>query len=274
MYTDPVLQLFPFPGGERPLKGLYLSENLRSEPAVPFVYGNYVTSLDGRIAVPHASRPGLIVPEQVANDRDWRLFQELAAQADVLFTSGRYLRDYADGRAQEILRVHEDARFADLAAWREKNGLHPLPDLAVISAGLDFPVPEALTTGGRRVWIITVEDSNPERRAALSRQAGVILAGKSTVNGSLMVEALHQRGYRAMYNATGPRVLHLLLADGLLDRLYLTTTARLLGGSPFSSIVEGELLPAPADVRLRSLYLDPTAPEGVGQLFAAYDRAG
>lgn len=274
MTPEPVLQLFPLPGGELPLHGLYLAHDVRSEPAVPFVYSNYVTSLDGRIAVPHPTRPGLTVPQSIANDRDWRLFQELAVQADILFTSGRYLRDYADGRAQEILRVHDDARFADLAAWRKARGLSPQPDLAVISAGLDFPVPDALTAGGRRVKIITVEEAKPERRARLANRAEVIVAGRNSVGGREMVAALVKRGYRVMYNATGPRVLHTILADGLLNRLYLTTVGRLLGGRPFSSVVEGDLLQPPADFRLRALYLDRAEIGGSGQVFASYDFSG
>jgi hypothetical protein len=102
-----ITQLYPLPPTERPLKGTYLAHELRlysqqSERA--FVYSNFVTSLDGRIAIPHPSKPGLMVPKNTANDRDWRLFQELAAQADLIISTGRYLRDWAEGRAQEICR--------------------------------------------------------------------------------------------------------------------------------------------------------------------------
>jgi len=44
-----------------------------------------------------------MVPRAIANERDWRLFQELSAQADIFLTSGRYLREWAKGQAQEIL---------------------------------------------------------------------------------------------------------------------------------------------------------------------------
>jgi hypothetical protein len=115
---DNILQLYPTPSKEIPLKGLYLHENLQAESEKlgrAFVYSNFIVSLDGRIAIPHPSGSGMTVPKQTANDRDWRLFQELAVQADILITSGRYLRDYAEGRAQEILRVYEDPAFADLS---------------------------------------------------------------------------------------------------------------------------------------------------------------
>ena len=123
---DSIIRLFPLPSQEFPLKGLYLSHNLRENKrdfGESFVYSNYVTSLDGRIAVPHPTKAGMVVPDQITNPRDWRLFQELAVQADILITSGRYLRDYAECRAQEILRVYDDPQFTDLKDWRTERGL-------------------------------------------------------------------------------------------------------------------------------------------------------
>ena len=56
--------------------------------------------LDGRIALPAAGRSSHQVPPAIANARDWRLFQELAAQADLLITSARYFRQSEDQEAQ------------------------------------------------------------------------------------------------------------------------------------------------------------------------------
>ena len=50
---------------------------------------------------------GMTVPKATSNERDWRLFQELAVQADIIISSGRYLRDYAEGQTQEILSVYD-----------------------------------------------------------------------------------------------------------------------------------------------------------------------
>jgi len=273
---DSITRLFPLPSQEFPLKGLYLSHNLREnkrDSGESFVYSNYVTSLDGRIAVPHPTKAGMVVPDQITNPRDWRLFQELAVQADILITSGRYLRDYAEGRAQEILRVYDDPQFADLKDWRTERGLSPQPDMAVISGSLDFPVPPALVQGDRNIIVITTSRADPERIKALESQAGkVIIAGEGSVNGYRLVESLLEMGYRTIYNTTGPKVLHLLLAAGVLDRLYLSFVNRLLGGSPFSSIVEGGLLDPPADFVLNTIYLDPHALNGLGQLLTSYNR--
>lgn len=272
---DTILKLYPLPAREIPLQGAYLSHDLRQysgRTLKPFIYANFVVSLDGRIAIPHPNGRGLTVPQATANERDWRLFQELAAQADLILSSGRYLREWAEGRAQEILRV-DDPRFADLMQWRQARGLAPLPDIAIISASLDFPIPPVLTAAGRKALVFTTANPDPERVEQIQAHAGqVIVAGERGVDGSLLVARLAERGYHTVYSAAGPRILHLLAERGVLDRLYLTYASRMLGGQPFSSILEGPALTPVLDLRIHHIYLDSHALDGSGQLFLSYDR--
>lgn len=274
--SDNILKLYPTPSQEVKLKDLYLKQDLRSLKGGsdgPFVYSNFITSLDGRIAIPHAEKNELVVPGQLANPRDWRLFQELAVQADILLTSGRYLRQYAAGDAQEILRIYDDPQFEDLRQWRLAQGLPPQPDLAVISGRLDFDIPEVLLEDERSLVIVTTQSSDAMLRKELSERTGkLIIAGERSVSGKALVEGLSGLGYRTIYNATGPKVHHLLLADRVLDRMYLTFANRILGGSPYMSIVEGALLDPPADFQLDKLYHDPHALDGLGQLYATFTR--
>ena len=141
-----ILQLYPLPVAERKLEGLYLSHDLRQyylKSGRAFVYANFVTSIDGRIAVPRSNGNGLVVPKNIANKRDWRLFQELAAQADIIISSGRYLRDWAEGRVQEI-RVDFDLKMAILNNCRSERmatgalNLPPQPVIAIVSNSLQF----------------------------------------------------------------------------------------------------------------------------------------
>jgi riboflavin biosynthesis pyrimidine reductase len=271
---DTVTQLYPLPAAERALKGLYLDHHLHRYSAISgraYVYANFVASIDGRIAIPHPSRPGMMVPQDVANERDWRLFQELAAQADLIISSGRYLRDWADGRAQEILQV-DDPRFADLRAWRQDQGMPPQPDLAIISGSLEFPIPDVLTAGGRKVVVFTSANPDPARVAEIEAKAGqVFVVGEEGVDGGKMVEKMAGLGYHTVYSAAGPKILHLLITGGVLNRLYLTHANRLLGGEPFSSIVEGPLLDPAVALQINTVYLDQYALNGQGQLFLSYD---
>ena len=275
MVDNSVVQLYPLPPAERPLKGLYLAHNLRHYGEVadlPFVYANFVASLDGRIAVPRPDDEGLMVPKDIANARDWRLFQELAAQADLIISSGRYLREWAKGGAQEILQV-DDPRFADLRDWRQAHGLKPQADIAIISGSLRFPIPDVLRAGGRRVVVFTIGHPDPARVKEIEAQAGqVIVAGENSVEGTRLVQGIAALGYRTVYSAAGPKILHLLLAAGVLDRLYLTYANRLLGGEPYATIVDGPLLEPAVDVKTHAIYFDPHAPDGLGQLLTSYDR--
>jgi riboflavin biosynthesis pyrimidine reductase len=269
---DKILQLYPPSTQDLPLRGLYLSHDLRQVAQTtgqPFIYANYIVSLDGRIAIPHPKKSGMTVPKAIANDRDWRLFQELAVQADVLITSGRYLRDYAEGRAQEILNIYDNPEFADLSEWRTARGLPPYPVMAVVSASLDFPIPPALAE--RKILIFTTQKADPAKIYELEQQVEkVIVAGETSVDGKQMVAALSELGYRTIYNSTGPKVMHLLLAAGVVNRLYLTHASRILGGDPFSSIVEGDLLEPAADFKMNTLYFDSEGLEGLGQMFVSY----
>lgn len=273
--TEPILQLLPQPAQEHTLQNLYLNHDLRQfsrSSNRTYIFSNYVVSLDGRIAIAHPTRSGLIVPKAIANDRDWRLFQELAAQSDIILSTGRYLRDVGDGRAQDLLQI-DDPKFADLRRWREKQGLPLYPDIAIISRSLDFPIPKMLTKGGRKVLIFTNGHPDPLRVAELEDQAGqVVIAGEEEVKGDQMAAHLTRMGYQVAFAASGPKVLHMLLASGVLDRLYLTQTSRILGGNLFAPIVEGSRFDPPYDMTLQTLYYDPHAPANLGQLFSVYDR--
>ena len=101
-----VLRLYPAPQQKIPLKGLYLSLSLhrQAESGEVFIYANFIASLDGRISLLDAhGEQG--VPASLANKRDWRLYQELAAQSDIMLTSARYFRQLARGNAQDLLPV-------------------------------------------------------------------------------------------------------------------------------------------------------------------------
>ncbi len=277
MHGD-LLQLFPITSPESthlPLARLYLTHPLHriAEHPAPLVYSNFVTSLDGRIALPRAGQASHGVPPAIGNSRDWRLYQELAAQSDLLITSARYFRQFACGEAQDHLPVGPGERFADLRQWRLDQGLGAQPDIAIFSASLDIPDAALHAYRDRRVHVLTGEHADAGRGARL-RDAGAEIhcAGSGTAaDGARAIAALHALGYRHIYAVAGPEVLHTLLKAGALQRLYLTFAHRIVGGQDFDTLCWGsELQPAPR-ARLHSLFYDAQAPENAGQLLACYD---
>ncbi|MBS0002261.1 MAG: dihydrofolate reductase family protein [Thioalkalivibrio sp.] len=269
-----LLRLYPAPHLERPIEGLYLGEEIaRPGPDRPFVYTNFVCSLDGRIAVEDPRRGRRASPPAITNPRDWRLFQELAARADVLIVSAALLRGMLAGRTPEDLPIETAPAFDDLHAWRRDRGMPPQPAVVILGRSLDAALAERCGGLDRPVYFAVGNGADDDAAPAVEATGVRILvagAGRD-VQGQALIDALGREGFRRIYSMAGPRVLHLLLSDHVLDRLYLTHFHRLLGGKSFDTLLEGAALEPPASLVPHTLYYDPDAKDGAGQLFAAYD---
>ena len=157
-----LLRLHPGPPEEVELLGLYLRQELhrRGSPEAPFVYADFVSSLDGRIAI--ADR----VPAELTAASDIRLLLELQAQADCVITHAGYLRAIAEGRLGDILQIGAPEHGRDLRDWRTGNGLPEQPTVAIASASLDFPMPASLAGDASRVLIATTRSAPAAKRLA------------------------------------------------------------------------------------------------------------
>lgn len=278
MAAATILELYPNPGVERPLAGTYLAHGLHElgTPERPFVYANFVSSVDGRIAVVEAHTGESYVLEDLASGHDWRLFQELQAQASCLVTHGGYLRALAEGKFPDVLQVGISEQAADIGEWRQAHGLTRQPAVAVASTSLDFPLPPSLAAHGQAVFIITSHGASRNRVQAWERKGyPVLFAGSGAmVEGGPLVKVLGQLGYARLYLLTGPTMLDTMFRDGVLSRLYLTITHQVIGGREFHTLVSGPVLGAAGRLRLRTLFYDPSAPKGTGQWFASFDVRG
>jgi len=265
-----ILQLFPEDGQSINLHGLYLAMNLHRQAAVDdvFIYANYIASIDGRIALSTNDSSEFEVPAAITNPRDWRLYQELAAQSNVLLTSARYFRQLAQGCAQDLLPVSLDDAYTDLAQWRRQQGLKIQPDVMVLSSSLDLPLAALQSLTDRQVLIVTGAAADAGKRAVLEAEGfQVLLAGDRQVEGGALKELLIAHGYRSAYMIAGPEVHDALLSAGVLDELFLTMHLSLLGGDSFYTIT-GKQLEIPVGLQLRTLYLDQQDTDS--QLFARF----
>jgi riboflavin biosynthesis pyrimidine reductase len=270
-----IQELYPRPGLARPLQGTYLEQRVHElgSPAEPFVYANFVSSLDGRIAVAEAPAAEPYVLDDLTSGHDWRLFQELQGQADCLVTHGAYLRALAAGRFGNILQVGVAEPAQDIGRWRQAQGLAPQPAVAVVSRTLDFPLPAALAAHRQPVHIVTGAAAAPDKvHAWRERGCEVLFAGRGhEVDGAELVRLLGERGYARLYLLAGPQLLHTVLRRRALSRLYVTVTHQLVGGEHFHTMLSAPRLGASGRLKLHTLYYDPHAPAGTGQWFAAFD---
>ena len=270
-----IVELYPHTGKTRALDGTYLAHDLQALGTLeqPFVYANFVSSLDGRIAVVEADTGESYVLEDLTSGHDWRLFQELQAQADCMVTHGGYVRALAARKFQDILQVGLTKQALDIGRWRNAHGLTHQPAIAIVSRTLDFPIPPSLQQHEQPVHIITASGA-PADRVALWREQGceVVIAGPAaSVEGAPMIRALAERGYGRLYLLAGPQMLETVLRDGSLSRLYLTVTHQLIGGDMFHTLTTGPRLGRAGRLKLHTLYYDAAAPKGTGQWFASFD---
>ena len=252
---------------------LYLQHQLHRKGSKerPYVYTNYIATLDGRIALAYPHSDHTSIPSDITSIIDRRLYQELAAQADVLLTSGRYLRQLVKGRAQHPLPVSDE--YPDLLQWRLEQGLVRQPSVVILSRSLELPL-EVLPELGRKVYVATGSDADKRKLAAIAETGtSILLSGEGkSVEGCALVEELGVMGYTSIYSIAGPALLDTLLRAGKVDRLYLTQVHMLFGGEKYDTLLEGPLLNPVPRFCLDSLYYDQGETERPPQFFAVFDR--
>ena len=160
-----LLRLFPTPQKEVPLPGLYLDHRVHElgTQSHPFVYANFVSSLDGRIALADTQNGDTYIPKHLMTSSDFMLFMELHAQADCLITHGGYLRALATKRLGNILQVGNHPKCAGLINWRKNNKLTAQPAIVIASASLDFPMHESLKNKQQPIYIATGLNADSHR---------------------------------------------------------------------------------------------------------------
>jgi riboflavin biosynthesis pyrimidine reductase len=275
--TKQIFQLYPSQTEGLPLEGMYLESRLHQlgSSETPFVYGNFISSLDGRIALMDTAGATGYLPDELGNPDDFRLFLELEAQADCLITHGGYLRAIAAGRLDDILQVGTTKETRDLAAWRRTQGLSEQPAVVIASASLDFVVPESVERHRQKVYIATGNEADPVRVRHFERKGyEIIRAGHDRmVEGGPLVRAVGRLGYKSLYLLTGPRMLQTMLHDRVLSRLYVTIVHHVIGGEAFHTLTLGPQLRQAGRLHLRSLYHDPASESHAGQWFAQFEPA-
>ena len=272
-----VVCLYPEFGETEPLRGLYLRRNFRADDHKdsPFVYANFLSSLDGRIAWRDTQQENYRLPDILKSDEDFRLFLELYAHADCIITHGGYMRALAAGHLGNVLQIPQLSWTQDIHAWRAARGLAPAPDVIIISASLDFPWHDSLDKFRQKVHIATgARTPGDKKRQWLERGLAVHELGVDRqVNAAPLMEFLDQHAYRSVYLVAGPQLLEELLKFSFIDRFFMTVSHQLLGGNDFKSLVPAHKLGARGKLQLRRLYMDHENSSMLGQWYAEFSTS-
>ncbi|MDD5579433.1 MAG: dihydrofolate reductase family protein [Methylobacter sp.] len=265
-----LLRLYPQPCNEVSIEGLYLAHQIHKLGTAqsPFVYANFLSSLDGRIALEDNVKSTTYIPKHLTTASDFKLFMELHAQADCLITHGGYMRALNEGRLGNILQIKDPY----LVEWRHNNGLKPQPAVIIASASLDFPFHDSLKEHEQDVYIATGRAADPER-IHYWQDLGhtVVFTGEDQrVHGAPLIQELAKLGYQSIYLIAGPQMLDAVIRDKQLSRLYLTITHQLIGGKDFRTLLTGSILGPEGNLILESLFYDPDSPPESGQFFMQF----
>jgi riboflavin biosynthesis pyrimidine reductase len=206
----------------------------------PGVRLNMIASVDGATAV--EGRSGTL-----GGAADHAVFFAMRSAADVVLVAAGTVRAEGYGPA-ELSAETQDAR--------QRRGQMPVPPIAVVSrtCNLDWQTP-FFTAARVRPIIVTVSEAPEHQRSRASDVADVVIAGERDVDLRRALDAIGERGARAVLAEGGPSLNAQLAGGGLLDELCLTLSPSMVGGDS-RRIVTGPALDPRSTLELRSVCED------------------
>jgi riboflavin biosynthesis pyrimidine reductase len=206
------------------------------------VYANFVQTLDGIVAIPELERSNALVADESEDDR--LVMGILRAFADVVLVGTGTLLTSPRGRWRpEGVYPPGKSAFAEL---RRRLGKPTEPAVAVVTTGASLDVAHPAVAAGAVVLTTT---RGAERLAGRVPDLVPVNDG-DRVDLRAALAVLRARGHSLVLSEAGPTTFGELVANRLVDELFLTMSPVFAGRSGLGrlALVEGvELLP---DVRL------------------------
>jgi riboflavin biosynthesis pyrimidine reductase len=192
--------------------------------AVPRVVANFVTTIDGIVAIPGLTQSNKLISG--GSEADRFVMGLLRAFADVVLVgSGTLHGSPRTMWTAEHAYPPGGSAFADL---RKQRRLPSEPQLAVMTASGAVDGDHPGLRGGAVVLTTERGAKALDRRLPESCEV-VVLPGTTTVEPKAAVAALTERGHRLILSEAGPRVFGSLLTACLVDELFLTISPLFAG---------------------------------------------
>jgi riboflavin biosynthesis pyrimidine reductase len=206
----------------------------------PCVYANFVETLDGVVAIPGLEESNALVAD--SSDDDRFLMGLLRALADVvLIGSGTLLASPRGRWRPEGVYPKASAAFAEL---RARLGKPEHPAVAVLTTGASLDVGHRVLTEG--AFVLTTVHGAAKLEGAVPDIVAV--NDGDWVDVRAAVDVLRARGHAHVLAEAGPTTFGELLAQRLVDELFLTLSpvlaGRLAAGRRLGLVEGVELLPA------------------------------
>jgi riboflavin biosynthesis pyrimidine reductase len=207
------------------------------------VYSNFVSSIDGIVAIPDVQRSSALISGGDPGDRF--VVALLRAAADVVVIGAGTFRAHEGPWTSENAYPEAAQRFTE---FRRAQGMGDAPRLVVVTASGDV--------GGTRsklddVIVITTSQGASRLGEDVAAAAEVVELGAArSIDMREAVGWLFERGYRRILTEGGPKLMGEALKARIVDELFLTISPLIVGGGqeqPRPTLASGvELLPVAA----------------------------
>jgi riboflavin biosynthesis pyrimidine reductase len=202
----------------------------------PRVFANFVSSVDGVVALEERAESGGIISG--GDPGDHFVMGLLRACADgVLVGAGTFRKAGPHLWYPERIFPEAAEQWAEL---RRNLGLAAHPRLVVLSAsGNVDPTHPALRDGA---IVIVSPRGEPRLRGRLPAGARLVVVEEDPISFAKVLAIARSEGLQLLLTEGGPTLAGRLLAENLLDELFLTTSPLLLGrhgGDHRKSLVDG-----------------------------------
>jgi riboflavin biosynthesis pyrimidine reductase len=195
----------------------------------PRLYGNFVASLDGVVAIPGELQSSHLIAAGSEGDRF--VMGLLRACADAVLIGAGTLRSSPDSR---WTAGHAYPPAAELyAELRRERRRPPQPTLAVLSgSGSIDPQHPGLA---ENTLVLTSEQGAARLGRRLPRSATIVPIGATpSLDPAAAIEVLRAGGHKLILCEGGPSLFSALVGAGLIDELFLTISPLLAGRAPQS----------------------------------------
>lgn len=215
------------------LRVLYGGELRFDEPCL---YANLVSTIDGVVALEPPVDSSGVISRRSAADRF--VMGVLRACADAVLIGSRTLRSAPKHvwTAERVFPAEAEA-YGEL---RAHHGRAPGPELAIVTgSGKVDPSHPAVQAGA---VVLTTNDGAARLRALPESTEVIALGSGERLSSHSIVDALRARGHRMVLTEGGPMLFGQLLADRLVDALFLTVSPVISGrdeGSDRPGLVRG-----------------------------------
>jgi riboflavin biosynthesis pyrimidine reductase len=202
-------------------------------PDRPYVFLNFVTTLDGRAALDGSTRP-------LGGPADLEMLLALRDVADAVLIGPGTVR--AESYARLVGR-------AERRAARRSAGLAEDPPAVLISRRFDIPWEAGLFAAAEQPVIVYTAAGAVGDTPEVAAPVEIVELEPCTPAAAL--RDLRARGIRALLSEGGPTLFRGLLDAGLVDELFLTLTPVLTADHLETGILSGPRLGGPLRSELR-----------------------